>query len=203
MTIIYCKCGCGQEVNPGNKFILGHNSRVMSKKTRAKLSRSRLGKPLSLEARIKVSLAMKTRWAKFPRPVVSKETREKLSQYRGPKAPRYTGAFEATGLHSFMTLYEFRDLKNLVRARDKKCIKCMKADKKRKLDIHHVVPIRVGLKSKLCDHESNLVAVCIGCHRKIEPNNKEKDGWKDFLPEARNYLEQFGYKKMLLNRYLH
>ena len=25
MTLCKCGCGCGGEVNPGNKFILGHN----------------------------------------------------------------------------------------------------------------------------------------------------------------------------------
>jgi len=39
-----CKCGCKQEVSKeGNKYIVGHNSRVRSKETCKKISKSRQG----------------------------------------------------------------------------------------------------------------------------------------------------------------
>jgi hypothetical protein len=35
-----CSCGCGKKVEPGNRFINHHNSRVMTKVTKQKISKS-------------------------------------------------------------------------------------------------------------------------------------------------------------------
>ena len=37
-----CECGCGDYAKPGNRFILGHNGRVITDKTRNKISNSLL-----------------------------------------------------------------------------------------------------------------------------------------------------------------
>jgi hypothetical protein len=48
-----CNCGCGQQVNPGRRFIKGHQSR--QPEIRAKIAAAHLGKTVSDASRMKLS----------------------------------------------------------------------------------------------------------------------------------------------------
>lgn len=99
----YCECGCGEEVNPGNRFILGHNSRVdnsfkgrhhsdktkkmiseaksnPSEETRKKMSDAKKGKSLSEEHKKNISKAGIGRKA-------TEETRKKMSVANSNPSP--------------------------------------------------------------------------------------------------------------------
>jgi hypothetical protein len=38
INLVLCHCGCHRPVKPGNKFINGHNSRMLSDETRQRMS---------------------------------------------------------------------------------------------------------------------------------------------------------------------
>jgi hypothetical protein len=54
-----CLCGCKEEVKKGNKFISGHNSRVMTEEIKNKISKTKKGCIVSLEARKNMSNSLK------------------------------------------------------------------------------------------------------------------------------------------------
>jgi hypothetical protein len=69
-----CECGCGEEVNPGRRFIAGHQRRgvKLSEEHKSKIGEAHKGKTLSKEHREKLSQAKIGK-------TLSKEHREKLS----------------------------------------------------------------------------------------------------------------------------
>ena len=71
----YCQCGCGQIVNEGKKFIVGHNLRVISEESEKKRVKKLTGRILSKEIRNKISKGNKGK-------VQSQETRNKISATR-------------------------------------------------------------------------------------------------------------------------
>jgi len=77
-----CKCGCGKEVKPGNKYINSHNlyNRKCSDETKIKISKIHKNKIVSKETRKKISESKKEKipWNKGITP--SKKTRMKISK---------------------------------------------------------------------------------------------------------------------------
>lgn len=179
-----CKCGCGKTVNQGKTFIQGHNGRVPTKETRLKKSKSLMGHLVTTSTRNKIRKTLLGHQ-------VSTETRNKISN---------TLVHEDGGPdHPYMALRDLNILIEEVKIRDEhKCIRCRK---KKNLVVHHVIPVRVASFEKLCDHESNLVTLCRGCHSIIEPRRKE-DGWKYFVSEMISYLRKFKYKKYVASKYV-
>lgn len=220
-----CECNCGDLAKPGNRFICGHTWRgkkfsaghkkkiseslkghPVSDGTKAKMR----GRPVSGETKKKLSAAAKRRSpsseetrekiskgnkGKF----VSEETRKKQSNSRSRNNIGY-GKFW-NRYHPYISQYQYRQLQDDVRNRDhNQCVLCV--EKGKKLDTHHVVPVKVGYKSKFCDHPSNMITLCCSCHLRVEPRNGCKDKWKEFLSSAKKYLSKFGYEKLLLDDYL-
>lgn len=182
LPIEYCGCGCGNVVRPGRKFCDHHSSKS----------------PLIIK---KIRRSLKDY-------VHSNETKERISQslkdkgYRGKDSPNYRGTNDMAKYHPFVIGKDYRDLMDGIKTRDgNKCVLCKR--KNVKLVAHHLVPIKVGYKSRLCDHPSNLILICRLCHLRVEhPRLFVKDRWIEILPEAKKHLSQFGYKKMLLDKYI-
>ena len=72
-NVRHCKCGCGQEVKIGNKYILGHNRyrKKLSDETRKKIGLANKGKILSDETKLKMSLTQTGK-------ILLDETRKKI-----------------------------------------------------------------------------------------------------------------------------
>jgi 5-methylcytosine-specific restriction endonuclease McrA len=131
-------------------------------------------------------------------------TRKKKSEsHSGDRHPNYKDGKCCWDkrLHPYKSKYEVEELKRLTKARDNfRCVFCGKVAGL--LDAHHVVPVDVGFESEICDDISNLITACRGCHQKIEPPaSGALSKWKEFLPFAKTYLQQFGYRRLLLNKY--
>jgi len=64
IKIKYCKCGCGQIVKLGNKYINGHNlkTKKYSEKTRKKISKALTGRKLTDEHKKNLRIATKKQW---------------------------------------------------------------------------------------------------------------------------------------------
>lgn len=192
---IRCGCGCREMTKAGNKFIAGHNARVRSPEVQAKMvasAQKTMGDPLYRHPlKGKPNLALKGRRH-------SKSFRYKVSAGHG-------GDGESLRLHPYASFSSLQKIKRRVKSRDGSCIRC--GAKSGQLTTHHVVPVHIGYRYKLCDDESNLVTVCKPCHMRIErprpPKQKiDTDTWREFMPVARRYLKKFGYKKLLLDRYI-
>ena len=204
-----CKCGCGDYARFGNKFINGHNRRGKkpTAETRRKMSEGHIGYVVTEETKKKISVAGAGH-------LVSKETRKKISNiHKGKLVSEVTreklsrshrmnnieSAKNWDKYHPYMLHYQYVRLQNRVKNRDH--CECVVCGKNKRIAAHHIVPVRVGCKSRLCDHESNLITLCDSCHGRIE-HGKVLDLWKKFLSFAKNYLSQFGYEEMLLNDHI-
>lgn len=189
-----CKCGCGEFAKLGNRFIYGHQCR--GKKHSPKTLKKMSGRVVTKEMKEKISKGMmgKNKGKSHP---VTEEARKKIAdtlRKNDSEFGKYWNEY-----HSCIEHYQYRRLREKVGKRDHyRCVQCNKKNKM--LNIHHIVPVRIGYRSRLCDHESNMVTFCISCHGKLEAGGKDK--WKEFLSAAKKYLSQFGYEEMLLDKYL-
>lgn len=106
-------------------------------------------------------------------------------------------------IHKYLTKDQFDLLLCAVRQRDgNKCILCGE-NSSEKLIEHRVVPSKIGKDFRLCDSKSNLVTLCRHCHPTVHGGRKTKScAWKSFLPFAKEYLSQFRYKKLLLDKFI-
>jgi hypothetical protein len=91
------------------------------------------------------------------------------------KSGRWAGANSPTWRGGYDPYYgpSWRKAQRDCRARDKVCQECGKTPEanKKALDVHHKIPFRkFGAERHLeANHLSNLVALCHGCHVKVEP----------------------------------
>jgi hypothetical protein len=156
----------------------------------------------SKETRLKLSIAMKGKWAGEKNPFFGKrhspETREKMSEaLRGSRNPNYGKRFPEETIrimaeaqkgkwdgeknpnwHGGMSPEshgpEFNAaLKDRVRARDKhRCQICQKRTRGRKFDVHH---ISYGKKD---NRPENLITLCHPCHM-LTNHNRER--WQAYF----------------------
>lgn len=182
-----CECGCGKKASPGKRFITRHNFRggngafswqgiSRSEATKEKISRSLAGRGHTLQHNANVSKALK-----------------------GHKSTRKEDKWSIN--HPYIRQYKYFELLKEIKIRDgDRCIECHRLGRDTRLSAHHIVPIRVGKNSRLCDHCSNLVTLCGSCHLKLEHWNSDNE-WKSLLPVVYRYLSQFGYTRLLLRKY--
>lgn len=186
-----CKCGCRQVVRQGNKFVLGHNWRGQkhSKASIAIMSQSKMGHLVTSHTIRMVRLAHIGRVQPE-----SERLKKSLANDRGVWS-RW---------HPFVYYALFHNvLRPAVLKRDGyECVRCgVKPRDRTQLHAHHVVPVKVGYRSLLCDALSNLVTLCISCHMKLE-HWRYPSRWRAFLFFAKTYLSKFHYSEQLLNRYI-
>jgi hypothetical protein len=165
--------------------------RHLSEETRRKISEGNKGKILSEEARLNISRAKcgikNPNYGKYgseaPRygKHFSKETREKLSQYRGENASRWKG-----GISFLPYCRKFNDeFKERVRAFfGYHCIECGTPQNGRKLNVHHAN----FNKMTCCDGTPPLfIPLCGSCH---SATNSNREFWEDHFTEMiNNYYE--------------
>lgn len=165
-----CACGCGELANSGYCYIAGHQTR--SPKTRKKMSAAHKGKKYDLTRKQRLKMA------------------ENNYQYRN--------AHKEKG-HLFLAGFEYNDLKCAVRERDNcACIICG-CKPKSHIQTHHVVPLKIGYKSRLCDHKGNMICLCLQCHASLERRiDIDPDRWKRLLPKVISYLRKFYLDREIL-----
>lgn len=195
---IFCKCGCGQKVTSGSTYVHSHNLRDVEHTPEQieRMLESRKWYKHSSETRRKIGLKSRGR-------IASKETRIKMSNVRSGSnnGMSSTGrTFYEDSLHKYISRIDLSELFEDVKKRDG--YKCFSCHTKKNLRVHHIVPLNVGYESRLCDKESNLITLCVHCHPKIHRmGSGREDHWYEFIPIVLPYLQKFGYKQMLLNKY--
>jgi len=216
----YCKCGCGEVIEQNKKFSRGHNrrgtkpsvahiERILSTKRRKGIIREQPLQAQSCACGCGYKAAPGATWVNghFQKAIggMSGKVHTEESKRRSSISnSRTKGGKKNARFHPYLLSYELRNIMACVISRDGKCVLCSSTAK---LSAHHVVPVRVGYRSKLCDHESNLITLCSSCHSKVEnggdmrSQNRTKDKWKQFLSNAFKYLKRFGYSKLLLTEY--
>jgi len=151
--------------------------RSVSEETRRRISESQRGTELSGEVREKIaeSLTGITR---------STETREKMSEstagdanpnWRGGYSNRYGSGWSVS--------------RDRIRNRDEVCQHCGHDGSERRLEVHHIVPVRVfrnaeELEIEDAHHEENLVLLCNRCHPRADHGQIELDEPVEILFEA-------------------
>lgn len=193
-----CLCGCGNRASSGKQYIKGHywRNKNHTKESKKKNAVAHIGKAHTKETKEMMSRSQKKRLAM---PGVSERNSVIHSGINSASWKDGKFCWNSDGLHPYLKMFEYRGIRDMVKIRDgNKCILCSGT---KRLDAHHVVPTKIGYRSHLCDHESNLVTLCRSCHVSTEVPVSE-DRWKIFLPKAKIYLARFGYKKLLLSKHL-
>jgi len=188
-----CLCGCGQIVNPGNKFISGHNSRT---------------RKLSKTHRLKIGIAQKNAWAtKREKPSITfhgkicrnckniffiKSANKKglfcsyscFQKYWsithqgknnhmygvcGESAPNWRGGLSFEPYPSEFNSTLKAEIRKLYKNR---CVLCGKKQSKRKHDVHHIDYDKENFDC------INLVPLCAVCHRKTNFHRKQ---WMEYF----------------------
>ena len=161
-----CLCGCGEITKPGNKYINGHSRRgvKLSAETKKKIGLIHLGKMISEETKLRISIARKGQPGLKP----SVETRRKMSLAQiGKKRSEETKLKIAIGLikcRSDGYCDAWSDIEYKEECRKDICNDCgMTVEESlekwnRVLDLHH----KDGNK-KNC-HPDNFDTLCCSCH---------------------------------------
>ena len=165
-----CECGCGQEVKPGRRFILGHAFKGCkhTENVKIKIGKAAVGRKLSDTTKRKISRSktgLKHR----------DETKKKISDVCRAKnlgaenSPNWKG-----GISFEPYCPKFNEsFKESVRDKfGRVCLLCNKSEEEngRKLDVHHVD----YNKECLCNEiECEFVPLCISCHSKTSNGDRE------------------------------
>lgn len=153
-------------------------SRSFSKETRRRISESQRGTELPPEVRERISESL----TGIPR---STETRRKMSEstagdanpnWRGGCSSRYGSGWSIT--------------RERIRKRDEVCQHCGHDGSERRLEVHHIVPVRVFRRAKDltiedAHHGENLVLLCSRCHPRAEHGLINFDEPGEILFEAK------------------
>lgn len=190
---IRCRCGCGEKVKMGNDYVNHHNRRGMtftkSKEAVARTANALRGRKRTKAQKQKLSEAHLNLNVRMP-----EEQKEHLSKL-------HLNIIRWKKYHPYLLPFELRHIVNRVLRRDGyRCIVCKKKEIRSRLRAHHVVPMKIGYKNRLCDHASNLVTLCIVCHARLEM--KYGKGWRTLLVSALDYLSKFRYSQILAARYV-
>jgi 5-methylcytosine-specific restriction endonuclease McrA len=187
-----CLCGCGGRVSKStNKYIHGHSmgGRHHSSESKEKISRT-VRKTMS-DPEIREELRRRATG-------VPKSHESRLKTSRTITTLLSNGMYYYRGYH-YITQYEFKILRKRVLDRDNNaCVVCGKISKP--LTVHHVVPTRLAYKNRYCDHESNMVTLCISCHNSIEPK-MDLERWRESVCSLSKYLARFKYDYVLAEEY--
>ncbi|UPW00564.1 NUMOD3 domain-containing DNA-binding protein [Halorussus gelatinilyticus] len=151
--------------------------RSLSEETRRRMSKSREGNeiPDAVRERIATSLEGITR---------SKETRQKMSKSTaGEDNPNWRGGYSKRYGSGWSVARE------AVRERDEVCQHCGHDGTRRRLEVHHIVPVRVFRDVERLEVEDahaveNLVLLCKRCHGKADHGKIEFDAPIELLFEA-------------------
>ncbi|USZ67784.1 NUMOD3 domain-containing DNA-binding protein [Halorussus salilacus] len=151
--------------------------RSFSAETRQRMSESHEGKeiPEDVRKRIADSLEGTTR---------SKATRRKMSESTaGESNPNWRGGYS----HNYGAGWSVA--RENVRERDEVCQHCRHDGSERRLEVHHIVPVRVfrqaeDLSVEDAHDEENLVLLCKRCHGRADHGQIEFDAPIELLFEA-------------------
>lgn len=154
------------------------NGRSFSEATRQRMSKSHEGNeiPDEVRARVANSLEGTTR---------SEETRRKMSKSTaGEDNPNWRGGY------SYRYGSGWSVAREQVRERDEVCQHCGHDGSDRRLEVHHIVPVRVfrhttGLSVEDAHDEDNLVLLCKRCHGRADHGQIEFDVPIELLFHAR------------------
>lgn len=151
--------------------------RSVSEETRQRISDAQEGRELSAEVREKISESLRG----LTRPA---ETRRKMSESTsGERNPNWKGGYSRRYGAGWSVARE------KVINRDEVCQHCGHDGSERRLEVHHIVPIRIfhgenHLSIEDAHHEDNLVLLCNRCHGKADHGQIEFDAPIELLFEA-------------------
>lgn len=214
VNMIHCLCGCGKELNEFDKrnrlrkYIPGHTliGKVMSNETKRKISeansnrvrrpeeierlrelaKQRIGKPLSEEHRLKISIGEKGRpsWNKDKVNIYSPELLlKKRMAFLGENNPKWKGGI----YKSFYPVDFTKTFRKIIRKRDNYlCMICNNSSPSiRGLPVHH---IDYNPNNNI---NLNCIRLCYSCHKKVHISKNEND-WINFFKKLLN--ERYGYQ---------
>jgi 5-methylcytosine-specific restriction endonuclease McrA len=135
--------------------------REMSEETRKRMAESHEGTELSQETRERISEALEGR-------TLPEETRRKMSEATAGEAnPNWRGGYSRRYGPGWATA------RDRVRERDGICQHCGHDGSHRRLEVHHIVPVRefrdaTDAAVEDAHDEGNLVLLCRRCHRRAD-----------------------------------
>ena len=153
--------------------------RSFSEETRQRMSEAQRGQELSKDVREKIAESLEglTR---------SKETRRKMSESTaGEQNPNWRGGYSRRYGPGWSVA------RQSIRKRDKVCQNCGHDGSDHRLEVHHIIPIRVfrsaeHLKIEDAHGEQNLVLLCKRCHGQAEHGKIEFDAPIEMLFEGKS-----------------
>jgi len=171
------------------------HGRERSEETKQKISETLDGRSVSEETRRQIAAAQRGR--ELPDEVCEKisnslegltrseETRRKMSESTAGEAnPNWRGGYSRRYGSGWSVE------RDSVRERDEVCQHCGHDGSERRLEVHHIVPVRVfrsaeQLKIEGAHDEQNLVLLCNHCHGKADHGKIEFDAPIELLFEAK------------------
>lgn len=157
--------------------------REFSEETRNRISESLTGKTIPPEVRAKISKSLRG-------VEKSDQTRRRMRQSKSGdvESPTYS--------HWMQVAYNrgFKPAKREVHLRDEVCQVCYHDGSTRKLEVHHIIPVRLfrdieGLEFIVAHSLGNLILLCQTCHPKVERGSIEIKPNFEAVPEE--YHEAF------------
>nr|WP_280177996.1 NUMOD3 domain-containing DNA-binding protein [Halorussus marinus] len=153
-------------------------NRSVSERTRRRISESQRGTELPSEVRGKISESLTGT-------VRSEETRRKMSESTaGDANPNWRGGYSNRYGSGWSVMRE------RIRERDKECQHCGHGGSDRRLEVHHIVPVRVfrsadELAIEDAHRAENLVLLCNRCHPRADHGAIEFEEPVEILFEAK------------------
>jgi 5-methylcytosine-specific restriction endonuclease McrA len=152
--------------------------RAFSEETRRRMSQSHEDNEIPEEVREKISESLEG----FTRP---EETRRKMSESTaGEQNPNWRGGYS----HRYGSGWSV--VRERIEERDEVCQHCGHDGSEHRLEVHHIVPVRIfrqtpDLSVEDAHEEENLVLLCKRCHGKADHGSIEFDAPIELLFEAR------------------
>lgn len=135
--------------------------RELTPEWRSKIADSQQGRVLSEDVRNKIASTLSGR-------NLSDETRRKMSHSTsGPQNPNWRGGYS----RYYGADWSLR--REEIQARDEVCVECDHDGSQRRLEVHHIIPVRVfrdspDYKVRDAHKPDNLVLLCNRCHTKAD-----------------------------------
>lgn len=153
------------------------SGRSFSEDTRRRMSESHQGKQISKEVRERIADSLEGTSR-------SEETRQKMSESTaGTNNPNWRGGYS----HRYGSGWSVA--RENVRKRDEVCQHCGHDGSERRLEVHHIVPVRVfrhatDLSIEDAHDEENLVLLCNRCHGRADHGQIEFEEPVELLFQA-------------------